>query len=46
MRDALRQRGSVRLEYTLVRLAAVAVLLAGMWFISWQLGHIVGAPSG
>lgn len=38
----LRQRNSVRLESALIRIAAFAVMLAGMWFLSWQLGNVIG----
>jgi hypothetical protein len=42
MRETLRQRDFVRLESLLIRVAALAVVLAGTWFISWQLGHAIG----
>ncbi len=31
------------MEFALVRLAAFAVLLAGLWFIAWQLSSVIGA---
>ncbi|SDT29383.1 hypothetical protein [Jiangella sp. DSM 45060] len=41
MRDALRERSSLRIESALMRLAVFAVILAGTWFISWQLAHAI-----
>ncbi|WP_275263975.1 hypothetical protein [Jiangella asiatica] len=41
MREVLRQRNSVRVESALMRLAVVAIILAGTCFISWQLSHAI-----
>ncbi|WP_281172714.1 hypothetical protein [Jiangella gansuensis] len=41
MREVLRQRNTVRVESALMRLAIVAVILAGTWFISWQLSNAI-----
>ena len=41
MRKALRQRRTLRLETTLIYVAVVAIVFAGTFFLSWQLGHVI-----
>lgn len=46
MREGLRERTTVRIESLLLRLAAFAVILAGTWFIAWQLAHAIAIDGG